>query len=118
MDNELTLLWKDVRNFKSNQSNNLVKNLDLNVPKVKLDKIVSADLNELVEKTNAVLKVSETAINKVITTGNMTKSRTSTVERNQIRAAMENEHLKIIANDLDLKDCNKTNAWDISAFAK
>ena len=40
------------------------------------------------------------------------------MEQNQIRAAMENEHLKIIANDLDLKDCNKTNAWDISAFAK
>ena len=118
MDNELTLLWKDVRNFKSNQSNNLVKNLDPDVSEVKFDMIVAADLNELVEKTNAALKVSETAINKVISNGNKTKSRTSTVEQNQIRAAMENEHLKIIANDLDLKDCNKTNAWDISAFAK
>ena len=28
MDNELTLLWKDVKIFKNNQSNNLVKNLD------------------------------------------------------------------------------------------
>ena len=33
MDNELTLLWKDVRNFKSNQSNNLVKNLDPTCPR-------------------------------------------------------------------------------------
>ena len=66
MDNELTLLWKDVRNFKSNQSNNLVKNLDPDVSEVKFDKIVAADLKELVEKTNAALKVSETAINKVI----------------------------------------------------
>ena len=118
MDNELTLLWKDVKTFKNNQSNNLVKNLDPDMSEVKLGEIKAADLKELVEKTNEALKISETAINKTITASNKTKAKTSTLEQNQIRAAMENEHLKVIANDLDLKDCNKTNAWDISAYAK
>ena len=31
---------------------------------------------------------------------------------------LENEHLKLVGHDLDLKDCDKKTGWEISTFAK
>ena len=80
--------------------------------------IEAETVEDLVIKTNAALKISEGAINKVVTTVNETKARLNTVEQSQIRAALENEHLKLIGMDLDQSDCTKNNAWEISAYAK
>ena len=117
-DGELTLVWKEVRRFNTQQSMNMINNLNPDIEKTEIDVVEATTVAELVEATNRSLKLTETVLNKLVVSSAETKGRISEAEQKQIRADLENEHLKLLGHDLDLKDCTKSNAWEISAFAK
>jgi hypothetical protein len=117
-DGELTLVWKEVRRFNTQQSMNMIKNLNPDIEKTKIDVVEDTTVVELVVATNRSLKLTETVLNKLVVSSAETKGRISEAEQKQIRADLENEHLKLLGHDLDLKDCTKSNAWEISAYAK
>jgi hypothetical protein len=117
-DSELTLVWKEVRRFNAQQSMNRIKNLNPDIERTKIAVVEATTVEELVTVTNISLKITETVLNKLIDSSAETRGRIIEAEQKQIRADLENKHLKLLGHDLDLQDCNKTNAWEISAFAK
>jgi hypothetical protein len=80
--------------------------------------VEATTVEELVTATNVSLKITVTVLNKLINSSAETRGRINEAKQKQIRADLVNEHLKLLGHDLDLQDCNKTNAWEISAFAK
>ena len=46
------------------------------------------------------------------------KIRTNEAEQQLIRNELGKEMLKLLAHDLDMKDCDKTNAYQCSGYAK
>jgi hypothetical protein len=117
-DSELTLVWKEVRRLTAQQSMNRIKNLNPDIERTKIDVVEATSVEELVTSTNKSLKLTETVLYKLIDSSADTRGRINKAEQKQIRADLENEHLKLLGHDLDLQDCTKTNAWEISAFAR
>jgi hypothetical protein len=117
-EDESILVWKEVRKFNTQQSLNMIHNLNPDLERTEIDEVKATTVAELVDATNKSLKITETVLNKLIDNSAETKNRVSEAEQKQVRADLENEYLKLLGHDLDLKDCNKSNAWEISAFAK
>ena len=117
-EDESILVWKEVRKFNTQQSLNLIHNLNPDLERTKIDEVDATNIEELVVATNKSLKITETVLNKLIDSSAETKGRVSEAEQKQVRADLENEHLRLLGHDLDLSDCNKSNAWEISAYAK
>ena len=117
-DNEKSLVWKAVRRFNSALGKNLVESLTPELDSVKLDEIKGTTVPELIAATNKELKKTEAAINQLIDSSNKKSKRIAETEQKIIRNDLSQEHLRLLAHDLDLKNCNKNNAWEIAAFAK
>ena len=60
------------------------------------------------------MKVVENTTNKLIKNTIKTKEKISENEQKLIRADLEKEHLKLLGHE----HCTKTNAWEISNFAR
>ena len=91
-DGELTLVWKEVRRFNTQQSMNMINNLNPDIEKTEIDVVEATTVAELVEATNRSLKLTETVLNKLVVSSAETKGRISEAEQKQIRSDLENEH--------------------------
>ena len=117
-DNEKSLVWKAVRRFNSVLGKNLVDSLTPELDSVKLDEIKGTTVPEIIAATNKELKKTESALNQLIDSNNKKSKRIAEAEQKVIRNDLSQEHLRLLAHDLDLKACNKNNAWEIAAYAK
>jgi hypothetical protein len=117
-DSKLTLVWKEVRRFNSQQSMNRIKNRNPDIKRTKIAVAEATTVEELVTATNVSLKITETVLNKLIDSSSETKGRINEAEKKQIRAELEKEHLKLLGHDLDLQDCNKTNGMGDQCLCK
>ena len=117
-DNEKLLVWKAVRRFNSSLGKNLVDSLTPELDSVTLEEITGTTVPELIAATNKELKKTETALNQLINSSSKKNKRLNEAEQKIIRNDLSMEHLRLLAHDLDLKTCNKNNAWEIAAFPK
>jgi hypothetical protein len=118
-DGELTLVFKEVRRFNAQQSMNMIKNLNPDIDKTKLDVAEATSVEELVTATNKSLKLTETVMIK-----NHYNNNTAAAEKkcNTAKEVVDNSYMQ--AHNLLLRmTCNamgkyvKKNKSDIVSVA-
>ena len=117
-DEDLTVIWKDIKRFNNAQSVAMVNGMTPDIDEIDIGEVRATSGDELVKEINLKLKVIESTSNKLIKNLIQTKEKINENEQKLIRADLEKEHLKLLGHDLNLEDCKKTNAWDISNFAR
>ena len=117
-EGDLTVIWKDIKAFLNSQSRALVEGLTPDIEEVVVGEVTGDTSEELAKDINLKLKLIESATNKIIKDTVSKKAKISENEQKLIRADLEKEHLKLLGHDLNLEHCTKTNAWEISNFAR
>ena len=117
-EGEKSLLWKQIRTYNSALSTNLANNTipDLTISEV--GPVAATELDDLVRQTNDALKLNNENLQAIVDSNKKILVRVSENEQKSIRKDLEDEHLKIIGHDLDLKECSKKTGWEIAQFAR
>ena len=117
-EGDLTVIWKDIKVFNNDQSRALVNGMTPDIDEIEIGEITGDSCVDLAKDFNLKMKVVENTTNKLIKNTIKTKEKISENEQKLIRADLEKEHLKLLGHDLNLERCTKTNAWEISYFAR
>ena len=67
---------------------------------------------------NLALKINNENLQAIVDSNKKILVRVSETEQKIIRTDLENEHLKLIGHNLDLKECVKKTGWEIATFAR
>ena len=95
-----------------------VNALESEVELLKLEEVKGDSIETAKSKMNKELKKTEKVLNEVIELSSALKVRTNEAEQLLIRHELGKEMHKLLAHDLDMKDCDKSNAFQCSGFAK
>jgi hypothetical protein len=117
-EGEMNLLWKQIRAYNSALSMNLANNIIPDLAISEVGPVDASELEDLVRQTNEALKLNNENLQAIVDSNKKILVRVSETEQKIIRTDLENEHLKLIGHDLDLKDCVKKTGWEISTFAR
>ena len=117
-EGDLTGIWKDIKVFLNSQSRALVEGMTPDIEEITVGEVTGDTSEELAKDINLKLKLIENTTNKIIKDTTSKKEKISENEQKLIRADLEKEHLKLLGHDLNLENCTKTNAWEISNFAR
>jgi hypothetical protein len=117
-EGELSLLWKQIRAYNSALSMDLAKNIIPDLAITVVGELDATSVDDLCKQTNEALKLNNENLKLLVISSKKTLTRVSENEQKSIRRDLENEHLKLIGHDLDLKDCDKKTGWEISTFAR
>jgi hypothetical protein len=117
-EGELNLLWKQVRTYNSARGMNLANNIIPDLAITEVEALDATTLVDLCKQTNEALKLNNENLKLMMDSNKKTLLRVSENEQKSIRRDLENEHLKLIGHDLNLKDCDKKTGWEISTYAK
>ena len=104
---ELSLLWKQIRTYNSALSMNLANNIIPDLAISVVGPVVASSLNDLVRQTNEALKINNENLKSIVDSNKKIQTRVSKNKQKIIRKDLQNEHLKLIGHDLDLKECVK-----------
>jgi hypothetical protein len=117
-EGDMNLLWKQIRAYNSALNTNLAKNILPDLAIKVVGALEASSVEDLCKQTNEALKINNENLKLIVESSKKTLTRVSENEQKSIRRDLENEHLKLIGHDLDLKECDKKTGWEISTFAR